>query len=103
MTFWNKVQQGVGRAAAEAEKQARLTRLNLQVGEAEGSLRKKKQDLGDVALKLCRDGKLAHPDLESLLPSIAEDEKRIAELQEQVAQLQAPTTQPADDSPSPSD
>jgi Zn finger protein HypA/HybF involved in hydrogenase expression len=54
MTFWNKVQSGVSRAAAEAEKQTKVTRINLQIGEVQSAIRRKQQELGEAALKLVR-------------------------------------------------
>jgi hypothetical protein len=88
MTFWNKVQSGVSRAAAEAEKQAKVTRLNFQVGEVQTTLRRKQQELGEVALQLARDGKLSDPAVDALVASIDEQEARMAELRAQVTEIQ---------------
>ena len=89
MTFWNKVQQGVGRAAAEAEKQARIARLGMQIGEVEGSIRQKKQELGDKALGLIRSGDLKDPSLDPTVEEIGKDEARLAELRAELAQIQS--------------
>ena len=89
MTFWNKVQQGVGRAAAEAEKQARIARINMQIGDAESTIRQKKNELGDVAFGLIRDGKLAEPSFETIVAAIDEQEAKITELRGVLAEVQA--------------
>ena len=94
MTFWNKVQSGVSRAAAEAEKQARITRLNLQIGEAQNAVRHKEQELGAAALKLARAGKLSDPTIDPIVQSIEDQEKRLTELREQLAEMQSGGSQP---------
>jgi uncharacterized protein with GYD domain len=88
MTFWNKVQSGMSRAAAEAEKQARIARLNMQLHDVEGTIRQQHQTLGEAALQLVRDGKLSDPALDSAVKSIDEQETRLAELKEQLAEAQ---------------
>jgi hypothetical protein len=87
MTFWKNVKQGVSRAASEAEKQAKLTQLNFQVGEVETRIRRRKGELGDVALKLCREGRITDPDLVVIVQAISEEEARSAELREQMEQV----------------
>jgi len=89
MTFWNKVQQGVGRAAAEAEKQARTARINMQINDAESTIRQKKKDLGETAFELIRAGKLAEPALDSIVLEIGQQESRLAELRGELAEVQA--------------
>ena len=100
MTFWNKVQSGVSRAAAEAqsgmtraaaeaEKQTRIARLNMQMHEVEGAIRRHQQELGEAALKLIRDGKLSDPSLDGAVKSIGEEETRLAELKDQLAEAQS--------------
>jgi len=72
MTFWNKVQSGVSRAAAEAEKQAKVTRLNFQMGEVQTAIRRKQQELGEAALQLARSGKLSEPTLDPLVAAMSQ-------------------------------
>ncbi len=95
MTFWNKVQQGVGRAAAEAEKQARIARLNMQIGDAESGLKQLKADLGGAALELVRADKLNEPSLTTFVEQIGAQEKKISDLRAELAEIQTgPTTPP---------
>jgi hypothetical protein len=91
MTFWNKVQSGVSRAAAEAEKQAKITRLNFQVGEVQTAIRRKQQELGEAALQLARDGKLSDPAVDGIVEEIGGQETKLAELREQLAEVQGAT------------
>jgi hypothetical protein len=90
VTFWNKVQQGVGRAAAEAEKTARIARIQVQMGEAEGTIRRKKSELGDLAYDLVREGKLVEPAFDPIVADVAAQETRLTELRSQLAEVQAP-------------
>lgn len=96
MTFWNKVQHGVSRAAEEAEKQARTARISMQIGDVESSIRQKKKDLGDTAFDLIRAGKLAEPSLDSIVQEIGQQEARLADLHSELAE-----TQPAPPGPTP--
>ena len=93
MTFWNKVQSGVSRAAAEAEKQTRITRINLQIGEVQGAIRKKQQELGEVALQLAHEDKLKDPTVDPIVEAIDEQEKKLADLREQLAEVQGTGSQ----------
>jgi hypothetical protein len=89
MTFWNKVQHGVSRAAAEAEKQARTARINMQIGDVESTIREKMQLLGQTAFELIRAGQLAEPSLDSIVQEIGQQETRLAELRSELAEVQA--------------
>jgi hypothetical protein len=93
MSFWDKVQSGVRSAAGEAEKQARIARLNLQIGEVEGAIRRKHQELGEAALELARQGKLSDPAVASVVSAITEQEASLAELREQLAEGQGSRSQ----------
>jgi hypothetical protein len=88
VSFWNKVQAGVSRAAAEAEKQARITRINLQIGEVQGAIKRKHEELGDVALELARAGKLEDPRVGPIVEAIGTEEARLAQFREQLAEAQ---------------
>jgi len=91
MTFWNKVQQGVSRAAAEAEKQARSARIGMQIGDVESTIGQKTQDLGGSALALIRAGKLTEPSFDGIVEEITQLEARLAELRGELAEVQAAT------------
>jgi hypothetical protein len=91
MTFWKNVKQGVSRAATEAEKQARVTQLNFQVGEVETRIRRRKGELGEAALKLCREGRITDPDLAVIVEGISDEDAKLAELREQIAQVRETT------------
>jgi hypothetical protein len=94
MTFWNKVQQGVKSAAAEAEKQARSARLGMQIGDVESNIRQKTRDLGESALALIREGKLTEPTFDGIVAEIAQLEARLAELRAEQAEIQSATPGP---------
>lgn len=94
MTFWNKVQSGVSRAAAEAERQGKITRINLQIGEVQNVIRGKQRELGEAAVKLAQEGKLSDPTVDPIVQSIAEQEQRIAELRNELAAVQGSASPP---------
>ena len=54
MSFWNKVKTGVSKAAGEAEKQANLARLNMQIGDVKTEVRRKTYELGDAGWRCVR-------------------------------------------------
>ena len=86
MGIWDKVQRGVGRAAEEAEKQAALAKLSLDINSTNGDIRKKTAELGEVVLKLARRGDLKH---EAIGPIVAEVDRlaaRVADLEKQLAE-----------------
>jgi hypothetical protein len=95
MAFWKNVQQGVTRAAAEAERQARITRLNLQIGDAQSILRSKQLELGQAALELARDHKLSDPGIDPLVEAIGDQEARLTELRDQLAEMAGTAPHPA--------
>jgi hypothetical protein len=88
MTFWNKVQSSVSRAAAEAEKQAKNARVNLAIGEVEGTIRRHKQELSAKALELIRAGTVTEPSLQAIVGSITQQEGRLTELRRELGEGQ---------------
>lgn len=89
MTFWDRVQRGVGQAAKEAQKQATIAKLNLDITGVKGDIRKKVEATGDVTLKLYRDGELTHAAIAGLVEEISALEGRIQELEKQIAQVRS--------------
>ena len=85
MAFWEQLKRGVSRAADEAEKQATIARLNLEIKGVKGNIREKLEDLGQVALELYRKGNIDHPDLEKLVVEIGNLESRVEEIEKQIA------------------
>lgn len=95
MSFWQKVQGGVNRAAAEAEKQGNIVKLNLEISGAKGEISKKVTELGTLALQLHRQGELTHAGATSIVEEIDRLEARVADLEKQIAELkEKPTSAP---------
>jgi peptidoglycan hydrolase CwlO-like protein len=89
MGIWDKVQRGVGRAAEEAEKQAALAKLGLDINATNGDIRKKTAELGERVLKLARSGDLEHAVIGPLVAEIDSLEAKVAELEKQLTETRA--------------
>lgn len=87
MSFWKQVRQGVSSAASEAERQATLARLNLDVNGTKGNIRKKQEELGELTLRLVREGELSHPAFASVVEEISTLETHIAEVETHIAEV----------------
>lgn len=87
MALWDKVKRGVERAADEAEKQAAIARLNLEMKGVKGDINNRLENLGQIALDLYRKGDIDHPDLEKLVVEITELEAKVGELEKQIAKV----------------
>ncbi len=91
MGIWDKVQRGVGRAAEEAEKQAALAKLGLDINATNGEIRRKTAEIGETVLKLVRSGDLKHDALEPLVAEVGRLEARVAEQEKQSAEIRTPS------------
>lgn len=89
MSLWDKVQRGVGRAAEEAEKQAAIAKLGLDINGTNGDIRRKTAELGEQALKLARSGDLKHEAVDPLVAEVDRLEAKVAELEKHMAELRA--------------
>jgi uncharacterized protein YoxC len=87
MSLWDKVQRGVGRAAEEAEKQASIAKLGLDINGTNGEIRRKTTELGEQVLKLARGGELKHDTIDPLIADVDRLEARVAELEKQLAEI----------------
>ncbi len=94
MGIWDKVQRGVGRAAEEAEKQAALAKLSIDVNATNGDIRKKTAEIGEEVLKLARSGDLKHDAIGPLVAEVDRLEAKVAELEKQLAEIRAAPTGP---------
>lgn len=90
MSFLQQVASGVSKAAAGADKQARIVKLKLQVNETESSIQTKVRELGQAALEASRAGRLSDPDLDVLVKAITELEATLKERQEQLTAVSGP-------------
>lgn len=86
MSFWQKVQNGVNRAATEVKEQATVTRLHLKLGETRSEIRRKIADLGEAALPLVRDGSIKNETLSAIVAEIRALEEVVASLELELAQ-----------------
>lgn len=95
MAFWEKVQRGVSNAAVEAERQATLARLNLELVRARNAVSKKQEELGTAVLGLVRQGELTHPSFEPLLQAISAAEQHVSQIEAQIAETRGPSGTPS--------
>lgn len=89
MGLFDQVKGGLNRAAAEAEKQANIAKLNLDKNGVKGEIGKKLSALGEVTLKLAREGVITHESISPVVAEIAQLEAKIAELDEKIARASA--------------
>ncbi len=89
MGIWDKVQRGVGRAAEEAEKQAAIAKLGLDINATNGEIRRKTTELGEQVLKLARSGDIKNETVVPLVAEVDRLETRVAELEKQLADTRA--------------
>ncbi len=89
MSFFQKVRQGVSSAATEAERQATIARLSLDVNGTKGAIRKKQEELGTLVLQLVREGELTHPAFHDAVEEITGLERRVAEVEAHIAEIRA--------------
>jgi hypothetical protein len=92
MSFWKQVRQGVSSAASEAERQATIGRLSLEVNGIKGNVRKKHEELGEIALKLVRAGELSHPELATVIEEISQLEKQASDVEAHLAEVRTGTS-----------
>ena len=96
MGIWDKVQRGVGRAAEEAEKQAAIAKLGLDINATNGEIRRKTTEIGEEVLKLARSGDLKHETVDPLVAEVDRLQARVAELEKQLAETRAAPASAAD-------
>lgn len=89
MSLWDSVRRGASRAAAEAEKQATIAKLSMEVNSTKGKVKDKLEEMGQVALDLYRQGTIDHASLEPIVLEIGNLEARIKELEDQIAAQKA--------------
>jgi hypothetical protein len=87
VSFWQKVQRGVSSAASEAEKQANIAKLSLEVNGAKGSISKKYEELGILAAKLVKQDEISHAALHTAIEEITGMESHLLELENRIAEI----------------
>jgi len=95
VSFWDQMKRGVNRAAQEAERQAAIARLSMEINQNKGQIKDKLEELGKAALDLYREGIIDHASLEAPVVEIGKLEDKIGEIEGQIAALKTPTPQDA--------
>jgi ABC-type phosphate transport system auxiliary subunit len=89
MSLWDSVRRGASRAAAEAEKQATIAKLAMEVNTTKGKINEQLEEMGKTALGLYRDGTIDHATLEPIVVEITKLEAHVKELEDQIAAAKA--------------
>jgi hypothetical protein len=92
VSFWQKVQRGVSSAASEAEKQANIAKLSLDINGTKGSISKKYEELGILAAKLVKQEEISHAALQSAIEEITGMENHLHELEDRIAEVRGQAT-----------
>jgi|GEM_PF-3869403 len=87
--FWDQAKKAAGRAAAEAEKQATVAKLSMEVNQTNGKIKDRLAEMGKTTLQLYRDGTIDHGSLETFVVEIDNLERHVKELEEQITQTKA--------------
>ncbi|MBX6772649.1 MAG: hypothetical protein IRY83_13040 [Chloroflexi bacterium] len=85
MSLWDTVRQKAGKAAAEAERQAKIARLTVEISRTRGKITERLEEMGQVALELYRQGTIEHARLEPLAAEISKLEEHIKALEDEIA------------------
>jgi hypothetical protein len=89
--FWDQAKKAASRAAAEAEKQATVAKLNVEVNQTNGKIKDKLADVGKMALQLYRNGAIDHAELEPFVVEVDNLERHVKELENQIAEAKSAT------------
>lgn len=94
MSLWDSVRRGASRAAQEAEKQATIAKLSMEVNNTKGKIRDQLEAMGKAALELYKEGTIDHANLEPIVVEITKLEAHVKEVEDQIASLKAtPSTE----------
>lgn len=93
--LWDSVKRGASRAAAEAEKQAAVAKLSVEISQTNGKIQGKLEEMGKASLSLYREGTIDHAELEPIVVEISNLEDRVKELEKQIASLKETQTSDA--------
>ncbi|MGH2461737.1 MAG: hypothetical protein ACRDIY_23025 [Chloroflexota bacterium] len=85
MSLWDNMRKGVNRAAAEAEKQAAIAKLSMEVSSTKGKVKDRLEEMGKAALGLYREGTIDHGSLEGIVVEIDKLEAHLKEIEDQIA------------------
>ena len=94
MSFLDKAKQAAKKAGAEAQKQANVAKLNLELKNVRDDMRAKLTSMGELALKLVRDDKLKAQSFNALVKDVEGLEKRISEIEGQITEVKAQSSDP---------
>lgn len=89
MSLWDQMRRGVNRAAQEAEKQATIARLSMEINQTKGQVKDKLEEVGKITLGLYREGVIDHASLEAPVVEIGKLEAHISDLEGQIAALKS--------------
>jgi hypothetical protein len=94
MSFLDKAKQAAKKAGAEAQKQANVAKLTLELKNVRDDMRAKLTSMGELALKLVRDDKLKAQSFNALVKDVEGLEKRIGEIEGHIAEVKAQSSDP---------
>ena len=89
--FWDQAKKATSRAAAEAQKQATVTKLGVEVNQTKGKIKDKLAEMGQATLQLYRDGVVNHASIEPFVVEIDNLERHVKDLESQIAEAKAAT------------
>ena len=87
--LWDQVKRGANRAAAEAERQATIAKLGLEVNQIKGKIKDQLEGMGKTSLDLYRAGTIDHGSLEPFVVEIDKLERHVNEVEDQIASIKA--------------
>jgi hypothetical protein len=90
---WQQVRQQLRRGLAVARErlayQRDLLMLRLEANSVRGDIRRKTRELGELALRLYRDGELTHPSLGPVVQDLTELERKASDVEQRISELRA--------------
>jgi predicted ribosome quality control (RQC) complex YloA/Tae2 family protein len=87
-----QVQRGIGIARERLAYQRDLLMLRLEANSVRGNIRRKTRELGELTLRLHREGQLAHPTIASMVQEITDLENKASEVERRISELRTAAT-----------
>lgn len=93
MSFLDKAKKAAKDAGTEAQKQANIAKLNLELRGVRDEIKGKLTGMGELALKLIREDKLEKESFGVLVQEIDSLEGRVSEIEGKIADTKAGATE----------